>query len=344
MQDNPLHAIRDTPGSGRGVFAKQFISASAQLLQTSCIAACVIHRSYRREVCAWCFAYDRGTSWPVRDVEIGLVWCSIVCHESWHIAYGDLGYDAVVAVEKLLKTNRRKSEDEDIAMLDADELARPTVEAMQHAWRIAEENGKDILTVRAAKKRTKADTKILRAISGVPIDHSILYYMLVAVLFSEGADWDQMLQLAKAEQPYQFQALLDQHLAAYLHLLCILPEPLLERVTQHNLYSLVSRDAHNAFGIRSLDDGSELLGHGIWPEASYWNHSCEPNVGKKRYGRMWEFWALRDVEEGEELCITYLGGDEETLELNERRKRLKDEWSFDCCCTKCDRDISAHQQ
>ncbi|KAL1652085.1 hypothetical protein SLS58_000209 [Diplodia intermedia] len=92
---------------------------------------------------------------------------------------------------------------------------------------------------------------------------------------------------------------------------------------------LATRDSMNSFGIRSLDDeGAEFFGYGVWTSASYFNHSCSPNVEKKRVGRAWHFTACRDVRKGEELCITYLSGEERALNTDARRKLLANSWGF----------------
>jgi len=99
---------------------------------------------------------------------------------------------------------------------------------------------------------------------------------------------------------------------------------------------LATRDAQNAFGLRSLDDGGdEIFGFGDWPSASYWNHDCTPNVRKKRTGRTWQFYAQRDIKAEEQLCITYLGGDEQDMNVIQRRERLRNDWGFHCLCTRC---------
>lgn len=42
------------------------------------------------------------------------------------------------------------------------------------------------------------------------------------------------------------------------------------------------------------------------------------------------------MEKGEELCISYMGGDEVELDLRERRKRLSETWVFECGCIRCE--------
>ena len=77
------------------------------------------------------------------------------------------------------------------------------------------------------------------------------------------------------------------------------------------------------------------MGYALYPSASYFNHSCKPNVAKVRVGNTWRFWVPKDVARGEQLCISYLGGDEKDLTTAERRVRLKDVWSFVCECEGC---------
>ncbi|KAK3079650.1 hypothetical protein LTS18_004223, partial [Coniosporium uncinatum] len=172
-------------------------------------------------------------------------------------------------------------------------------------------------------------------------------------------EWHSTMQLAPDPQPYANTTSLSSHTTSYAHLLTLLPLPLLDHATPQTCLAAVSRDSWNSFGVRSLEDGGdEFFGYGIWPGASYFNHSCRPGVGKRRggrggdggveggsgdgeegmaesKGRTWSFWLKEDVREGEEMCISYLGGEEETLGVRERRRRLKDGWGFVCGCEKC---------
>lgn len=196
--------------------------------------------------------------------------------------------------------------------------------------------------------------------------------------------WTQLLTLASTSTPYPTRHNLHSHTSAYLILLALLPHALLPFVTASTLRAIPTHETRNSFGIRSLDDsGSEFLGYGVWPDASLFNHSCAPNVGKARGhprsisclrrgssragpyhgeysdesqtrlrvgedderedGRTWTFWTSRDVAAGEELCISYLGGEEEELDVQERRKRLRDTWGFECNCVNCVRDAATLQ-
>lgn len=48
-----------------------------------------------------------------------------------------------------------------------------------------------------------------------------------------------------------------------------------------------------------------------------------------------DYYTLRDVRPGEELCISYV---EEKDEVINRREALK-EWFFKCACKKCEADL-----
>jgi hypothetical protein len=70
------------------------------------------------------------------------------------------------------------------------------------------------------------------------------------------------------------------------------------------------------------------------------NHSCRPNA-MVRYVNGWgstrplvlQCVALRDIDEGEELCISYIDG-EEHLDVAERRQVLEN-YGFHCSCDRC---------
>lgn len=65
------------------------------------------------------------------------------------------------------------------------------------------------------------------------------------------------------------------------------------------------------------------------------NHSCRPNVANswasnEYFGRK-VAWALRDIEEGEEILITYV----RLLQSTERRQHRLDQYGFRCECDVC---------
>ncbi|KAG0284393.1 hypothetical protein BGZ96_011223 [Linnemannia gamsii] len=100
--------------------------------------------------------------------------------------------------------------------------------------------------------------------------------------------------------------------------------------------TILYREVANSFGIRDISD--ELLGFAVFPRASFFNHSCRPNIQKKRRQvlggrvRQMEYWSTEFIREGEECCISY--GDISTG-VEERRARLEDMYFFRCSCPRC---------
>ncbi|KAG0044974.1 hypothetical protein BGZ83_009750 [Gryganskiella cystojenkinii] len=103
--------------------------------------------------------------------------------------------------------------------------------------------------------------------------------------------------------------------------------------------TMLYREVANSFGIR--DSSDELLAFAIFPLASYFNHSCRPNVEKRRVGRHFEYWTTVPIEQDEECCISY--GDIGPGRI-ERQKRLEDAYFFHCNCVRCVEEEAAESK
>jgi len=328
-----LFVVQNISGAGRGVVATQCIPAGTVILTSKSPASHVIFRPYRREVCAQCFEYDRGRTLPVRDSNTGKVFCSPRCEEEWVESQGLLGIAAWAALHTFVQ--RRSKAIADVNIMPS--LAvKPTPLAIEKAWATADEYvRKSIL----APKGQQLSAKPLPSRWSSTIDPDILSFFLTGVLSHhvDPVGWqDDMLGLAMDETPYRSDQDLELHCRSFIQLMTILPDDLLSSTTSFMCRLMVAAGGHNAFGIRSgSTDGEEYMGYGIYPSASYLNHSCNPNISKCRRGRDWELTTARKVDKGEQCCISYLGGDERHLTVSQRRKRLKEVWQFDCACALC---------
>ena len=112
----------------------------------------------------------------------------------------------------------------------------------------------------------------------------------------------------------------------------------MKSLVESTTFPVLSRHLTNSFGIWELpiSTESENLGSAIYPSASYFNHSCDPNVSKLRQGRTVHFIASRDILCGEEVCISYgqLG-----YGVEERRRTLRKWWGFHCDCNRCKQEL-----
>lgn len=82
-------------------------------------------------------------------------------------------------------------------------------------------------------------------------------------------------------------------------------------------------------------------GSGLYLTQSKINHSCKPNV-EIRFpfsNNVLQVVALRDIAEGEEICISYLDECELNRSRHSRQKYLEENYLFACECEKCQEEI-----
>jgi len=353
-QSQPLNAtlftIKETLSAGRGVFLTSSLPARAPILTTNIIPAYVILREYKKEVCAQCFTYEQGRAIKTRDGRLGLYFCSEACQLDWRASTTDTELTAIEAVESFVKS-KSKAQKAPIydgvngGFLPDVSSIRPSVEQINYSWNSVTSTADFIRRAREGSQ-AKPHRRALHAALTVPPSPDVLSFLLSGILTQalRPEAWRSLTQLVPDEIPYPSPSDLENNVYAYLQLLALLPTDLLPHVQPKTCRAVVERDSHNSFGIRSLyDDGNEYFGYALWPEASFFNHSCRPNVAKKRTGRTWEFWLLRDVKAGQELTISYLGGEENELGFAERRRRLQTTWGFECQCDRCDLEDAEKQ-
>lgn len=336
--DPTLFQVKETPGAGRGVFATQAVSCGTTVHVAADLTAHVLLREYRGEICWQCFAYNRGKKLPVRDLRHGFTFCSKECETRLRTAYDDVCLEAWAAVETLLKSRTRKDAPEDMV---TDQNSRPTLSSINDAWKLAQQVAARVFDARTGTTGqgiTRDHRKALQqALNRMPsIDVLAFQTHTILTRYRSPEMWRSILSLERDDCPYTSVLELNDHIGSYLQLMCVLPTELLRFVTPEILQSVKMHEVHNSFGIRSLEDeGSEFFGYGVWPSASYFNHSCAPNVRRRRVGRTWIFEASSDILAGTELQISYLNGEETTLNSAERKNRLTRTWGFDCACRRC---------
>ncbi|CAI4828482.1 BBL_G0053530.mRNA.1.CDS.1 [Saccharomyces cerevisiae] len=108
------------------------------------------------------------------------------------------------------------------------------------------------------------------------------------------------------------------------------------------LRHILGTEYGNAFGLwqeGEASDSREYFGYWVFPEASYFNHSCNPNITKYRKGNSMLFTVNRDIKKDEQICIDYSG----VLDLPtvKRRAFLADSWFFDCACERCKSELQS---
>ena len=102
------------------------------------------------------------------------------------------------------------------------------------------------------------------------------------------------------------------------------------RMPKARLAKLISQAQHNTHGIVDLDGHN--LGHGLYPLASFFNHSCSPNAVVSFSGQTLVVRALRDIPAEEEVTIAYV---ELYAPREYRRLQLQAKKKFVCQCRRC---------
>ena len=342
---SPVFSIVDIAGAGRGVIASEDLSTHQIVLESEPPATHVIFHQYRKEVCARCFHYDRGRSLPVRLNSAGKVFCSQECQNEWLKDQGEIGLAAWEILQLFLKTKSK-------AITNASGLPllapKPDIKEIASKWMAAEETAQKLrrqLRRPANGKQPQPFQHILSKPWCQAVEADILSYLLSGILFHHthlSKYQSDILPLAMDPTPYRSPLDLSAHCNSYVQLAAILPAPLLDSCAPEICQTLINAASHNSFGIRSgSEDGDEYMGYALYPGASYFNHSCSPNIAKTREGNVWDFRASRTIGVGEECCITYLGGDEKEMNVRQRRQRLKEYWGFECMCLRCkeERDL-----
>jgi len=323
------------PGAGLSCYATRDLSTSTNVLDIQCSPiAGVICQPFRKEVCAWCFSYHRGNILKYK-LEIGgrnnrgVAWfCQTPCMEAWRDEMTEEGVRAITAAEGALTRLHLTAPGGDE---DSPCSANDIGSAWEEALSISEEVLKD-------RKRRPQARFVLRPACFDIDDFCFILRGLICFRRNKEAI-SEVLQLGLSWSPYlTSRSRLSQHIDILYFLTSALPldSPVLACVTPYCITTLITRDSGNSFGIWDLQlAGQELFGYAMYPPASYFNHSCSPNLQKRRIGRFYEFFTCREVAEGEELCISYLGGAERELNKQARQKRLKEGWFFDCSCSRC---------
>jgi hypothetical protein len=95
---------------------------------------------------------------------------------------------------------------------------------------------------------------------------------------------------------------------------------------------MLSRIDSNVFGCFSKLEGGHLFGQGMYLEAGFFNHSCDPNCVVSSAVTPLQIVTIREVQPGEELTIAYV---DISQPRSARQAKLSANYCFDCSCPRC---------
>ena len=102
--------------------------------------------------------------------------------------------------------------------------------------------------------------------------------------------------------------------------------------TEEMLYDTYCKIALNASQSSKLSGVSAMA---VYTNFSLFNHCCVPNCAWKMENGVKIVYTLKDIEKGEELCISYISDIHRLLPGNFRREKLMSVFGFECRCSVC---------
>ncbi|KAE9399611.1 SET domain-containing protein [Gymnopus androsaceus JB14] len=318
---NSFFVQKTTSYGGRGLFSTKPIPKDTLLHISVSPYASVVYRRYRKEVCAQCFSYafeSNRNCWNIKHEFNGSssYFCSDICKEDWQSTQNvdGLAAQCVAALDKLEKTMKKRLEIEpETIFLSTSNI---TMEEIDSAWKKAE--GTSLKAVsKELLNELELDTArfLTSAIIRRHLENTYPSSSPTDPHFVTGT-WSQVLELQDNELVYS-QATpyaLSSRILVYLFIRSALwfSVPVLRPYlkTSDTVRALLAREQGNAFGLYEVIGDTEMLGYGVFSSGSYFNHDCSPNIRKERDGRSMKFYAKRDIEPNEELCINYIDIDD----------------------------------
>ncbi|CCF59643.1 hypothetical protein KAFR_0H02340 [Kazachstania africana CBS 2517] len=363
--EGPLFEIKQTAWGGRACFAKEDIPKGTRVLEIDDYTGSCVSYEFRKEVCCYCYAYSYGKTMKFkldktsvesliqmsnRKIDInmkkfqgaGLWFCSEeCCGEFLHLPNI---IDLIESYEILLTSfhsmlKRHNSDDDKEAELNSVTISKEIIDSqwdkITKSWILSIEK------IKSSKRLNKLPVISEDEYSCCRFVCSSLYRLSNFSEDSLTMKSFQHLQSNELEKISKFPILLHFQESVFNTLYILLPNNLKCHLSTDSFRHILGSEYANSFGLWQEDESlesRECYGYWVLPRASYFNHSCDPNITKTRNGRIMDFILNRDVKVGEELSINYAGT--LNLPLTERREFMRNGWFFDCGCQKCLKELS----
>lgn len=318
--------VSDTVYGGRGCFAVHRIPKGTVVLRCDRPIGFTITRDFKKEVCNWCFHYDNGNNmkFKILSKKLSIGFCSADCLELFQNADPD-----ELLANTMLEIERFDIKEEETAPSSL------TSDQIEGHWEEVE-NWDSRLPLKISKRQKFIPKTIDESVYD-ELKYLASVLQSLSLRSNETVYFDQ-LQSNELDKLIKYPQLLNTITSVFKILRLIFPMEWQGLITIGFVRDTVGREYGNAFGIWSpllQDEYQEYLGFGLYPRASFFNHSCSPNLLKTREGSGIKFTALKDIEVGQEMFINYGSIKEPDFQI---RRKLLSEWFFQCGCEQCKTD------
>lgn len=351
--------ISETKYGGNGCFSYNSIPKGEIILISKIPVGLTISRDFKKEVCNYCFKYDDGKNLKHKlglpKYNQYLYFCSEECIEKFNeIDPQKLLTKSWLDLDNLYNQGLKKTE--------VEYSSEPVNESdIENKWQEVEAWDSEILKI----KPTKWSKFVPRINESEYLEIKYIISVLFQMFQSEDTETSteflkdlsiretlnlevklfDHLQNSETPKYLKFPELLESYINIFKFIRLTSPKEFQKFINVSTIRSLIGKNLTNAFGIWSItgdkevdniNENREFFGFGVFPSASFFNHSCDPNIKKIRKGNELHFVTKREILPHEELCIDYGNYLDESVEI--RRKQLK-EWFFDCGCKRCELEL-----
>lgn len=368
---SPHFDVQDTKYGGKGCFSYNPITAGTTILVSKTPISTTIAKDFKKEVCNYCFHYNEGVNMKHKlgldKFNQYLYFCSPDCVAAFEALTEpkDIFLKTLLTLDLQynngLKKDEKEFEDSDLLDEKVSNLSeKELLELVSDKWSQVDTWTDEINKMKPTKwgrlipKITEPEYLEIKYIIGVlyqmykndcndePSDRKTNHY-LSGLSAQESMRLEMSLfdhlQSNETLKILKYPIMLQSYINIYKYVKLTSPTQFQKFINPSNIRLIIGRNLTNAFGIWSLNltGNKEFFGFGVYPSASFFNHSCAPNLIKKRIGNELHFIALKDIDKDEELCIDYGNYLNEPVHI--RRQQLK-EWFFDCGCSRCVKEMT----
>ena len=331
---SPYFSVKSTEYGGRGCFANCDLTEGTIIHQCHLPLSSSIRRSFKKEVCEYCFNYLHGKT--LKYKLMSLYFCSQSCLNSFQeLDIDNLFLQSLFNVENLFvkglkrqQSNQREDEDKEEEMIRQLKQSENIELFIDEKWKQMEIE----LELKCKQKHVipsmnENEYLEIKYILGV------VFQMYKQETFE--VEVFEHLQSNDVAKVFAYPYLLYSYLKIYKILKLSTQKKLQKYINAKIIRSIIGKRLTNVFAIwceDELGEEKEFFGYALYPSASFFNHSCQPNVIDQRIQSKYIFKLSRNVQKDEELVISYIPSENIPFQL--RQQQLK-QWFFDCLCQRC---------
>ncbi|CCE89033.1 Piso0_001831 [Millerozyma farinosa CBS 7064] len=320
---------------GKGCSAKTRIP-SGQIVHSCRPLSSTIYAPYRKEVCFTCFNYEGGKTLKHRLGKKQFVYfCSETCLNQFQSQPGSEQYlQFLLDLEAHYVKSLKKYQEREFA---ADKNAS---DESRDEWERIDQWDKKVGQMKPSERLRSLPDIGETEYNEIKYVYGVLHQMTYGN--SKEMHLLKYLQSNEDDKISKYPELLYAYNSIYKYIKLSTHGKLPSIVTTDFIRFIIGVSLCNSFGIWFESDindvDKELFGFSLCPSASFFNHSCSPNVQKKRIGSEFVYTAVEDIEPGSDLYISYGNFGDEDLKT---RQSTLSEWFFHCGCTKCAKETQS---